>query len=139
MRVMTTSRRILLLVALFYVGIFGAGSAVGAESVEEQIRRIAAETQKSLPMQVSEDVVATNVAAVGKTMMYRYNFTKKLGSLSNTSSLKSDFYRSSLNSACTNPVSINALKQGVSYLYEFYDSENKFVMQFSIDRGSCRK
>jgi hypothetical protein len=46
--------------------------AYGAESVEEQIRRIAAETQKSLPMQVSDDLIATNVATVGKIMVYRY-------------------------------------------------------------------
>jgi len=111
--------------------------AYGAEPVEEQIRKIAAETQKSLPMQVSDELIATNVATVGKIMVYRYNFTKSRASIPNVGSLKEDAYRSSVNSACTNPTSINALKQGVSYQYEFYDSQNNFVMQFSVDRKSC--
>lgn len=111
--------------------------AYGAESVEEQIRKIAAETQKSLPMQVSDDLVATNVATVGKIMVYRYNFTKSRASIPNVGNLKADAYRSSVNSACTNPTSINALRQGVSYQYEFYDAQNNFVMQFSVDRKAC--
>jgi hypothetical protein len=124
-------------ILLFAAALTGIGVAYGAESVEEQIRKIAAETQKSLPMQVSDDLIATNVATVGKIMVYRYNFTKRLASISGIGSLKADAYRSSVNSACTNPTSINALKQGVTYQYEFYDSQNKFVMEFSVDRTSC--
>src|SRR6266498_1801594 len=100
---MTPSRKRLVLASLFFTATLSAGNAFGAESVEEQIRKIAAETQKSLPMQVSEDVVATHVATVGKIMLYRYNFTKKLASLSNPNGLKAEYYRSSVNSACTNP------------------------------------
>lgn len=125
------------LILLLATALTGIGVAYGAESVEEQIRKIAAETQKSLPMRVSDDVIATNVGTVGKLMLIRYNFTKSLASLSNIGSLKADAYRSSVNSACTNPTTINVLKHGVSVQYEFYDSQNKFVMQFSVDRASC--
>jgi hypothetical protein len=125
------------LILLFAPALIGIDVAYSAESVEEQIRKIASETQKSLPMRLSDDLIATNVATVGKIMVYRYNFTKSLASIPNVPSLKSDAYRTSVNSACTNPTSINALKQGVSYQYEFYDSQNNFVMQFSVDRASC--
>jgi len=122
---------------LLTVGSVTPTIAYGADSVEEQIRRIAAETQKSLPMQMSDDLIATNVATVGKIMLLRYNFTKSRASISNVASLKAEAYRDSVNNACTNPTMINALKQGVSMQYEFYDSQNNFVMQFSVDRKSC--
>ena len=115
----------------------GALSTVSADAVEEQLRVTARETQKSLPMQVEPGVQATSVAAVGKTLMYRYHFTGVPPTAREVASIKADAFRNSVNSSCTNPEMVNALKQDVNFQYDFYDRDNRFVFQYTINRKAC--
>ena len=107
-------------------------------SIESQLQNIARESRKSLPMQIDDEVQATNIAAIGKTLLNTYHFTKPNTSLGNLSDLKAFYYRSSLNAACTNPDVLQTLKLGVSVIYEYYDVNNRFVMKFTIDSNTCR-
>jgi hypothetical protein len=111
---------------------------VHCASIETQLQNIARETRKSLPMQIGPEVQATNIAAIGKTLLNTYNFTKKIYLLGNLSDLKAFYYRSSRNTACSNPDTLKTLKLGVSVLYEYYDVDNVFVMKITIDQNSCR-
>ena len=113
--------------------------AAGAESIEAQLKRVADETRKSLPMMVSEDVQATSIAAVGKVLMNRYNFTSRKSAIPDLKSLKAKYYQNSVNAACTNPDTSRALRNGVSINYQYYDSANEFVMQYTLDAATCRK
>jgi hypothetical protein len=115
------------------------GAATAAESIEAQLKRLADETRKSLPMMVSEDVQATNIAAVGKILMHRYNFTRRKSAIPNLNSLKREYFQNSVNAACTNPDTVRAFSNGVSLDYQYYDSANEFVMQYTLDAGTCRK
>ena len=107
-------------------------------SIESQLQSIARESRKSLPMQIDDAVQATNIAAIGKTLLNTYHFTKPNTSLGNLSDLKAFYYRSSLNAACTNPDVLQTLKLGVSVIYDYYDVNNRFVMKFTIDNNTCR-
>ena len=89
-------------------------------------------------MQIDDEIQATNIAAVGRTLLNTYNFTKRKTSLGNISDLKAFYYRSSLNTACTNPDTLQALKLDISVAYEYYDVDNIFVMKFTIDQNTCR-
>jgi len=122
---------------LVFIMLISASTALGSESIEAQLRQTAAEAMKSLPMMVSDDVQGTSIAAVGKTLMNRYNFTSKKSSLASVSALKSEYYANSVNAACTNPDTLRALNNGVSIDYQFYDSINEFVMQYTIDASTC--
>ena len=106
-------------------------------SIESQLQNIARESRKNLPIQIGE-VQATNITAIGKTLLATYNFTKQKSLLGNLSDLKVYYYRSSRNTACSNPDTLKALKLGVSVVYEYYDVDNVFVMKFIIDQNSCR-
>lgn len=111
--------------------------AHGGESIEAQLKRVADETRKTLPMMVSDDIQATNIAAVGKILMNRYNFTKRKTAL-NVNTLKAEYYGNSVSAACTNPDTLTAFRNGVSVEYQYYDSSNEFVMQYTIDANTCR-
>ena len=87
---------------------------------------------------VSNNVQATNIAAVGKTLMNRYNFTSRKSALANVSALKTEYYGNSANAACTNPETLRAFNNGVSIDYQYYDSNNEFVMQYVIDANTCK-
>lgn len=89
-------------------------------------------------MMVSEDVQATNIAAVGKILMNRYNFTSKKSALANVGALKAKYYGNSVNAACTNPEMLGAFSNGMSVDYQYYDSNNEFVMQYTIDAKVCQ-
>jgi hypothetical protein len=117
--------------------LISSSTALGSESIEAQLKHTAAEAMKSLPMMVSDDVQGTSIAAVGKTLMNRYNFTSKKSSLASVSALKSEYYINSVNAACTNPDTLRALNNGVFLEYQFYDSINEFVMQYTIDASTC--
>lgn len=77
------------------------GAAAAAESIEAQLKRMADETRKNLPMMVSEDVQATNIAAVGKRLINRYNFTRRKSVISDLNNLRTAYYKNSANAACT--------------------------------------
>lgn len=126
-------------ICLTFLMLTSVNSLRGADSIETQLKRIADETRKSLPMMVSEDVQATNITAVGKILMHRYNFTKSKSAMTNLSSMKAEYYNNSVNAACTNPDTLSAFRSGVSVAYEYYDSNNQFVMQYTIDASTCRK
>jgi len=110
--------------------------ASGADSVEVQLKKMADETRKSLPMMMNEDLQSTSIAAVGKILLLRYNFTKKKAQL-DVPALKAEYYTNSLNAASTNPDTQKALRNGVSFEYQYYDSVNEFVMQYTIDAKTC--
>lgn len=107
-------------------------------SIEAQLQNIARETRKSLPMQIGDEVQATNVVAVGKTILNTYNFTKKKLALGNLNNVKAFYYNSSVNASCSNPDVLQTLRYGVSVVYEYYDVDNIFVMKFTIDQHTCR-
>lgn len=107
-------------------------------SIEAQLQNIARETRKSLPMQIDDEVQATNIAAIGKTILNTYNFTRKKSSLGNLNNVKAVYYNSSVNTSCSNPDVLQMLKYGVSVVYEYYDVDNVFVMKFTIDQNTCR-
>lgn len=114
-------------------------SSANTGSVEDQLRKTADETRKNLPMLIGEGIQATNIAAVGKTLLLRHNFTTKSASSPNLTRLKAELYSSAVKFACTTPDTINALKQGVTFSYQYYDSDNNFVMQYDVSRRSCGK
>ncbi len=120
-----------------FIVLISASNTRGAESIEAQLKRVADETRKSLPMMVSEDVQATSIASVGKILMHRYNFTSRKSALANASALKVKYYRNSVNAVCTNPETLRALNNGASLDYQYYDSKNEFVMQYTIDTKTC--
>ncbi|MBL0353057.1 MAG: hypothetical protein IPP03_10490 [Dechloromonas sp.] len=115
-----------------------AHPAWAADSIETQLKKIADQTRKSLPMMVSENVQATNIAAVGKILMNRYSFTKPKSAIGNVNGLKAEYYNNSVNAACTNPDTLRALNNGVSFDYQYFDSTNQFVMQYAVDASTCR-
>lgn len=125
--------------SIVFLSLACVGAATAAESIEAQLKRVADDTRKSLPMMVSEDVQATNIAAVGKILMNRYNLTRRKSAIPNLNSLKAEYYQNSVNAACTNPDTLSAFSNGVSFDYQYYDSANEFVMQYTLDAGTCRK
>lgn len=126
-------------ISIVFLSLVCVGAAAAAESIEAQLKKVADETRKSLPMMVSEDVQATNIAAVGKILMNRYNFTRRKSAIPDLNSLKAKYYQNSINAACTNPDTMRAFSNGVSFDYQYYDSANEFVMQYTLDAGTCRK
>lgn len=131
MKAQTVCRSLAIIVSI------SAGAAWGGESIEAQLKRVADTTRASLPMMVSENVQATNITAVGKILMNRYNFTSRKSAL-NVAALKSDYYGNSVNAACTNPETLRAFNSGVSVEYQYYDSSNEFVMQYAINANTCK-
>jgi len=108
-------------------------------SIESQLQNLARETRKSLPMRIGDDdIQATNITVVGKTVLSTYNFLRKKSQLGNINNVKPVYYKSSVNTACTNPDTLKMLKLGVSFVYEYYDVDNIFVMTFTIDQNTCR-
>ena len=113
-----------------------ANVSFGADSIEAQLKGVAAQTSKNLPTMLNENIQATSIAAVGKILLLRYNFTKIKAAL-NVAALKSEYYRNSINAVSTNPDTQNLLRNGVSMEYQYYDAVNEFVMQYTIDAKAC--
>lgn len=107
-------------------------------SIETQLQNMTREARKSLPMQIGTEIQATNVVAIGRTLLYTYNFTRPISSLGNLADVKTYYFRSSRNTACSNPDTSKTLKLGVSFVYEYYDVNNVFVMKFTVDKNTCR-
>lgn len=107
-------------------------------SIEYQLQALARETRKNLPVRIgSDDIQATNITVVGKNVLSTYNFLRKKSQLGDINNVKPAYYKSSVNTSCTNPETKKMLKQGVSFIYEYYDVENIFVMTFTIDQNTC--
>ena len=130
--------RAILVCLIFFIGLH-AGTARSAESIELQIKKIAEETSKSLPMKVNQDIQATSMAAAGKMLMQKYNFTRGKSTIKNLPSLKIEFYNNAINGLCTHPGFQNLFRGGASITHEYYDSSNQFVMQYMIDANACTK
>ena len=114
--------------------------AFGAKSIEAQLRYVADETRKNLPMMIGEDIQATNIGSSGKTLINYYHFTKQKFEFYNLPSIIDKYRRNSIIAACTNPDTINFIvKSGGSIQYRFYDSDNVFVDKFTIDSKTCRR
>jgi|SRR5690349_9647401 hypothetical protein len=110
-----------------------------AESVQAQVKMVADEMRKSLPMMVGEDLQETDIAAIGTALITGYRFTRRKSEIPNLDSRKARFYRANLNSACTHPDLLEAFRNGASINYQVYDSASEFIMQFTIDAETCRK
>ncbi len=107
-------------------------------SIEYQLQELARETRKNLPVRIgNDDIQATNITVVGKNVLSTYNFLRKKSQLGDINNVKPVYYKSSVNTSCTNPETKKMLKQGVSFIYEYYDVENIFVMTFTIDKNTC--
>jgi Cu/Ag efflux pump CusA len=127
---------------IFVVVIFGSvnfGICANNEgSIEEQLRNVANETRKSLPMMMNPDVQATSIGAVGKVLVSKYNFTTSKSSMEDLKEIQEYYYKNSINGACSNQDIISVMKNGVSLMYEYYDSDNVFIMKYTIDKNTCR-
>jgi len=114
--------------------------AFGAKSIEAQLRYVADETRKILPMMIGENIQATNIDSSGKTLINYYHFTKQKFEFYNLPSIIEKYRRNSIIAACTNPDTINFIvNNGGSIQYRFYDSDNDFVDKFTIDSKTCRR
>lgn len=109
---------------------------VRADTVEEQLQRRAEEARRSLPTMVTDGLQATNIATMGRTLILQYHFTTTTP-FADMPRVKAEYFRSSVNSACTNPETINALKQGVTFSYMYHYFDNRFAMQYDINRRTC--
>jgi len=98
---------------------------------------MAAQVSKNLPMMVNAQVQATAVAAAGKTIMYKYNVLITAADI-NKSRLKNDHYENAVNGMCSSPGIANLFKQGAVVTYQFYDSRNSFLFEFSLSHSDCR-
>jgi uncharacterized membrane protein len=97
---------------------------------------MAAQVSKNLPMMVSAEVQATSVAAFGNRIMYKYNIIKPAKQI-DTSRLRKEHYENSVNAMCSNPGTVNLLKQGAVIMYQFYDSGNAFLFEMSVTQQAC--
>ncbi|MEP6889955.1 MAG: hypothetical protein ABI955_04575 [Nitrospirota bacterium] len=107
-----------------------------AQSLDNTLRSMAAQVSKSLPMMVSAEVQATSVAALGNRIMYKYNIKKPAKQI-DTSRLRKEHYENSVNAMCSNPGTVNLLKQGAVVMYQFYDSGNTFLFEMSVTKQAC--
>lgn len=131
----------LLLSVLIFIGL-SVDFAICASNdgtIEAQLRNVANETRKSLPMMMNDDLQATSIGAVGRVLISKYNFTKSKSSFPNLSEIKNYYYSNSVNGACTNPDTVLAMKNGVSFMYEYYDIDNIFIMKYTIEKNTCSK
>jgi hypothetical protein len=114
--------------------------AFGAKSIEAQLKYVADETRKTLPMMIGEDIQATNIGSSGKTLINYYNFTKQKIDFYNLPAIIDKYRRNSIIAACTNPDTLKFIvKSGGSIQYRFYDSDNVFVDKFTIDSKTCNR
>jgi hypothetical protein len=118
---------------IFSAGIWNTGLA---QAVDTTLRGMAAEVSKNLPMMVNSEVQATAVAASGNRIMYKYN-VKRPAEQINTSGLKNEHYSTSVNGMCSTPGITALLRRGAVLLYQFYDSRNAFLFDFSITQRDC--
>ncbi len=102
--------------------------------IEAQLRNMAAETNKSLPMMVAPNIQATSVGAVGKTFIQKYNFTERKATVAGTIST---YFANSVAAACSHPDMKALLFAGAAFQYEYYDAENEFVSQYTITSANC--
>ena len=108
-----------------------------AGSVEEELRGIANATQKGLPMQISDEMQATSITASGNAMLLRYHFLKKPPAASIVETLKKEFFENSINADCTHPDMKALIDRGAYFKYEYYASDNRFVLGYAIDKNIC--
>lgn len=106
-------------------------------SLEDEIRDIANATAKSLPIRVNESIQATSIAAAGRVLLHHYNFLKKVNEIVDIDNVKNELFLSSINSSCTKPEVKVLLEQGAYLKYEFYDIDNRFIFDYTIDREAC--
>jgi hypothetical protein len=104
-------------------------------SVEEQLVQIARATQKNMPMELPGGLVAVQAAAIGKTLAFRYNIVRRVDS---PERLKALTYESSVNTACSTPETVEALKAGVSMKYDFYFADSRYAFGYVFDRRACK-
>lgn len=107
-----------------------------AQSVDDTLRSMAAQVSKSLPMMVSAEIQATSVAALGNRIMCKYNTIKPAKQI-DTSRLRDEHYENSVNATCSNLGTVNLLKRGAVFMYQFYDSRNSFLFEMSVTQQAC--
>jgi hypothetical protein len=107
-----------------------------AQSVDNTLREMAAQVSRNLPMKVNAEVQATAVSVSGNRIMYKYNVIVPVKTL-DISHLSDEHYKNAVNGMCSNSGMLNLLKQGAILMYQFYDSHNSFLFEFSITQQDC--
>lgn len=131
--------RRLISLTLFFI-LACSNIALGAESIAAQLKYVADETRKNLPMMIGENIQATNIGSSGKTLINYYRFTKQRIEFYNLPAIIDKYRRNSIIAACTTPDTMKFIvNSGGSIQYRFYDSDNVFVEQFTIDSKTCRR
>lgn len=129
---------VVILMALLLGCVKDVFAAPVSNSIETDLINWANIVRKSLPMVMNDELQATNIAAVGKVLILKYNFLKKKVNIYNLEQLKTEYYSDAINAACTNPDTRQLINAGVTVQYEYYDRDNIFLMKFKIDKNICK-
>lgn len=128
---------IVILMTVLFGHVASSFAAPAPKPNETDLKNWADVVRKSLPMAMNDELQATNIAAVGKALIYRYNFLMKKTKINNLEKIKADYFNETRNSICTNPDSQNLINAGVILQYEYYDIDNIFVMKYLMNKNTC--
>jgi hypothetical protein len=115
-------------------------SAFGQNLTVDDVRSIANEVNKSLPIRMDQDIEMMNVTPMGMTLVYnaRYvNYPASYFSPGVIADMKAQSKPDGIRASCSNPRIRNMLRQGIDVKYVYYASDGGYVWEWIVDENIC--
>lgn len=108
-----------------------------ADDIERELQAVAQQTQKNLPTTVADGIVATSMAAIGKTLTMQYRIEIDKNSFKKDKKMQNELHQSSIATQCTNPKIRRLIDQGATIYYRFFDKNTHFLLEIVVDQEKC--
>ena len=106
----------------------------------EDVRLMADEVNKSLPMQMDQDIEMMNVLPAGMTLIYnaRYvNYPASYFTKDVLDAIKMESRPDGIRASCTNPRIRNLIQQGMDMKYVYYGMDGGYIWEWIVNENIC--
>ena len=117
-----------------------SSSAVAQNLSPEDVRLMADGVNKSLPMQMDQDIEMMNVLPAGMTLIYnaRYvNYPASYFTKDVLDAMKKESRPDGIRASCTNPRIRNLIRQGMDMKYVYYGMDGGYIWEWVVNEIVC--
>lgn len=127
---------VILFIVVFAIAFFGTKYLFSGNSDEAELKKIAAEVNKSCPMTINSETRLDNTEVIGKAkIQYNYTLLKiaEGDTIINFPILKKTLQEQSQQNFDTNPQMEHFRVKDISMKYYYKDMNGKYLFDFTID------
>ena len=113
-------------------------AALASKYSFNDLQRIAADSNKSLPTMIDPQTRLDSVVASERLLEKRYTLVAVQTSSALSEELKTKLFQILKTQSCQNPQSMNLYASGVGEAYTYFDMNGKLITTFTVDREVCK-